>query len=306
MEKNYRLIIEDFGVLLADCIKDRVGDEVSVEYRAITKNNGVRHHAVLIRREGTNISPTIYIDSCYGRYLEGVTIETLVSEVIDIYNNCLTDKDIDVSFFMDFAKVSEHLAFRAVNYEKNKEELEKVPYRKFEDLAFVPVCVLNNFEEQSGSVVINHQHLKIWEISEDELWENVYEHAQENYPVTITGIEKFVSDRTGIDIGEVESDILVISNESLCFGASAVFFPGVMQKITGKMKSDALILPSSVHETIVLPSSGNLELDYNFIDMVKEVNATTLADEEILSDNVYYYNAKEDTFAAVGSLLSAK
>ena len=79
-----------------------------------------------------------------------------------------------------------------------------------------------------------------------------------------------------------------------------------MQSIARKLNSDVLILPSSVHETIVLPSSGNLELDYSFIEMVKEVNMTTLASEEILSDNVYYYNVKEDSFAAVGSLMSVK
>ncbi len=306
MEKNYRLIMEDFGVLLADSIKDRVGDEVSVEYTPVTKNNGVKHHAVLFRKEGTKISPTIYIDSCYDRYLGGETIDNLASEVINIYNDCLTDKDIDVSFFMDFSQVCEHLAFRAINYEKNKKQLENVPYRKFEDLAFIPICVLNNFEDQSGTVVINRQHLKIWEISEDELWENVYEHAGENYPASITGIEKYISDRTGIDIGEVDSKVLVVSNEDLCYGAAEIFFPGVMPDIAKKLKSDVLILPSSVHETIVLPSSGDLGLDYSFIDMVKEVNLTTLASEEVLSDNVYYYNAKEDSFAAVGSLLSAK
>ncbi len=302
MEKNFCLEIEDFGVLVADSIKDKLGDEVSVEYRPVTKNNGVIHHAVLIRREGENISPTIYIDYFYDQYKTGMAMGPLVDKVIETYRESMSDKDIDVSFFMDFAKVSEHLAFRAVNYEKNKEELDKVPYKRFEDLAFVPVCVVDNLIGQSGTVVINNIHLKLWEISEDELWENVYEHAEENFPVVIKKIEEFVSSRTGIRIEDGGANIFVISNSSLCYGASSAFFPGVMQKIAKEMKTDVLIIPSSVHETIALPSSGNLEMDRRLIDMVKEVNETTLASEEILSDNVYYYNAGEDSIASINSL----
>ena len=52
-------------------------------------------------------------------------------------------------------------------------------------------------------------------------------------------------------------------------------------------------MPSSIHETILLPATGDMDVDY-LIDMVRSVNATEVSPEEILSDNVYKYFADED------------
>ena len=297
--------IEDFCIVIADSIKDALGDEVSVEYRPVVKNNGVIYHAVLIRKKDENVSPTIYLDSFYMEYRKGAVIEYLVKEVISVYKKSICESDIDVSFFGDFAKVSEHLAFKVMNYEKNKKELTKVPIKRFEDLALVPICVVDDFMKRSGSVVINKQHLDMWEVSEEELWENVDEYAEKNFPVMVKGIEEFVSMRTGISLEEMIPTIFVVSNKSLCNGASAIFFPGVLEKIAETMHSDVLILPSSIHETIAVPSCGNIEMDSHLIDMVKEVNRTTLASEEILSDSVYFYNAQEN-IVNIESLVSRK
>ena len=95
----------------------------------------------------------------------------------------------------------------------------------------------------------------------------------------------------------------MVSNKSLCYGAATVFFPGVLKQLSEKLRGDVLIIPSSVHETIILGSSGCLEMDSHLIDIVKEVNETTLSSEEILSDNVYYYSAKEDKVESIKTML---
>ena len=64
--------------------------------------------------------------------------------------------------------------------------------------------------------------------------------------------------------------------------------------ISEKLGSDLIIIPSSVHETIVMPSylaGGN---EYTLGKMIGEVNESVVSDEEILSDNAYYYSAEDE------------
>ena len=60
------------------------------------------------------------------------------------------------------------------------------------------------------------------------------------------------------------------------------------------MNSNLLVIPSSVHETIVLPyEESNMDSAFLFA-MVKEVNTTVISSADVLSDNVYYYDMKAD------------
>ena len=303
MEKANLLEFEVFCKVLEERLRGVLGSEADVEYTKITKNNGVVYNAILVRRHGENVSPTIYLEQFYKTYQNGAGFDKVVDEFVEIYRESLHNTDFDVSFFMDFSRVSEHLSFRVVNYKKNKSRLDNVPIRRCEDLAFVPLCVIDDIKDQTGTIVINNQHLDLWEVSEEELWENVYENAEKNAPLVVKGIEEFVSLRTGIRIDEMIPNIYVVSNKSLCYGAATVFFPGVLKQLSEKLRGDVLIIPSSVHETIILGSSGCLEMDSHLIDIVKEVNETTLSSEEILSDNVYYYSAKEDKVESIKTML---
>ena len=76
-------------------------------------------------------------------------------------------------------------------------------------------------------------------------------------------------------------------------GACILLYDGVLKKFAEKIGSDFYILPSSVHEVIFVPANGDMDARY-LIQMVKEVNATEVAPDEVLSDNVYIYHADKD------------
>ena len=73
------------------------------------------------------------------------------------------------------------------------------------------------------------------------------------------------------------------------YGAAALLYPGCLEGIGMYLKDNYYILPSSVHEVIVVaekdsPGSGRLG------SMVREVNATQMEEEDILSNQIYYYD----------------
>ena len=67
-----------------------------------------------------------------------------------------------------------------------------------------------------------------------------------------------------------------------------------LKEFADRTGADFYILPSSIHETLLIPVADNMELDY-LTSMVREVNATQVTPEEQLSDNVYIYRRATDS-----------
>lgn len=81
----------------------------------------------------------------------------------------------------------------------------------------------------------------------------------------------------------------VLSNTKRLHGAVCMLYPGVLKEMADRMGGDFFILPSSVHETILLPDAGE-GLNGALRQMIREVNSTKVAPEEVLSDTLYRYD----------------
>lgn len=299
--------IKEFGMEMEMNVKKALGSGYEVKYTEVQKNNAVMYHAISIRKCGQNIAPTIYIDSMFECYNSGSLMNNLVREVVNTYNMNAPKGSEGVEFYQDFSMVAERLCFKVINYEKNRDKLRDVPYKRALDLALVPLCRYRSEGIGDGVITIQNAHLKLWEITKDELWENVFENAQKNAPARITGlfelIEKITGQRCSFDeLGEMSgaSGMYVITNEQGMYGASAAFYPEVLRSLADDMETNLYIIPSSVHEVIILPDP-NLCMDIDSIRaMINEVNETTVRDEDVLSDNLYGYDRESDRIFVVG------
>lgn len=92
-----------------------------------------------------------------------------------------------------------------------------------------------------------------------------------------------------------QNPMTVVTNERTVNGASALFYPGMLDQIGQSMKGDYFILPSSINEVIVVPDDGSLG-PRELKEMVNEINHTQVAPEERLTDEVYHYDTKERVF----------
>ncbi|SFP60744.1 hypothetical protein SAMN04487928_104140 [Butyrivibrio proteoclasticus] len=282
--------ILEFGRIMTEEVKDALGNAVDVEFKEITKNNGVVNHALIIRKQTENVAPTIYIDNLYDKFMDGMITMSIVNEIVEMYNQYAPGKNIDVSFFTDFSKVAGLLAFKVVNYYKNEEILRDIPHKKFADLAMVPFCLVQDEIFGRGLITIKNEHLSEWEVSADELWENVYENAPKILPLSFCNMDEYVPALREMQTAGTLPEMFVLSNSSKINGAGAFLYPGAMEAISKALKSNLIIIPSSVHEVIVLPSEKMVVDPHYLYKMVKEVNCTVVEDGEVLSDNVYYYD----------------
>ena len=298
--------IKEFGRVMAREVSDKLGEDFVVESTEVLKNNGVMYHALTIRKEGQSIAPTIYIDHMLEQYNKGTMLMSLVDDVVGMYRQFEPGEDTKVDFFDDFSVVSEHLFFKAVNYKKNRKKLENVPIKRVLDLALVPLVLFKHPRLGSGTIMIENSHLDIWEITSEELWENVIDNAPSFQPLKMKGIMDVLEKMAGpaAHLDEVPDElcgIYVVSNREDCLGAATIFYPGVLKGLSEDFESDLYIIPSSIHECLVIPDSFcGLDVE-NLREMIHEVNVTTVADEEILSDNLYRYDREEDRLYIVGN-----
>ena len=87
----------------------------------------------------------------------------------------------------------------------------------------------------------------------------------------------------------------VVTNQQRIDGAGALFYPEVMDNLGELLGQDYFILPSSIHEMLVLPDNGEVSAD-ELRMMVTEVNATQVAPAERLTNDVYHFDTKEHVF----------
>lgn len=281
-------------------VESRYDSNVSVTLNHVMKNNGTELDGITIMEKDKNIAPTIYINSFYDRYREGVSLKAVVSEIIRIYNQNKNSININADYFENYENVRKTIVYKLVNYQKNKKLLEDVPYKRVLDLAVVFYCLIEQRKGVSATALIHNEHLRIWNVTEDE----IYNDALKNTPVLLAGsivpMSKILSEIVGTAPADNDEkvceytgeDILyVLTNSSRVNGAACILYDNLLKKFANDVHSDLYILPSSVHEVIIVPKKNAFDKS-ELADMVREVNEQGVSQDEILSDNVYEYNRK--------------
>ena len=268
-----------------------------IQLRKLLKNNNLQLDGLVISEDECNIAPTIYLNYYYEKYLEGTSIEDVTAEIMQCYLQHRVENDIDTSFFTDYECAKHNIIYKLINYEKNKELLSTIPYIPYLDLAIVFCCIVDITDEGNSSILIHNDHLIYWNVSPDELLAlatintpRLLHYELKDMRDIIEELLPLEADELLDDTGlESSSGMFVLTNHQRLNGACCILYQNLLQEFSHKINSDLFILPSSVHEVLLIPAtlaSSRQELS----DMVHDVNTTKVAEEEILSDHVYYYS----------------
>lgn len=277
-------------------IKEHVISQVSPAHKVIIqpviKNNGTIYDGLIILDPILNISPTIYLNPYYHRYLNGVSLEDICDDILSTYHEHLPKIDFDISLFKDFSKAKENIIMKLVSYSRNEELLQDIPYIRFYDLAIIFAVGVTNFMDEFATILIHNQHLSLWNT-----------HLEELYSIALKNTPKLLSHRfnpmkellkpfadSSISI-PLEFQMYVLTNRIKVHGATCITYPGLLKQLADIFEDNLIIIPSSIHEVLIIPESTTPKeytiQDYN--DMIEEVNETQLTDDEILSDHAYIY-----------------
>lgn len=288
---------EDFVCFVQAEMKERMGKEVHTELHQIMKNNSVTLDGLSIYETDRSIAPTIYLNEFYEEYRKGMTMPEIMECIQSIYQRSKVRSSFNTDFYMDFSQVKEHLACKLINREKNRELLEKVPYVPFLDLAIVFYYKLVDSEMGNGTILVYDSHRQHWGITKEELFQIARKNTRKLLPEEFLDIRSILESagekEDGADAektaeSEAKIPMFVVTNQENYFGAVHIIFDSLLEEAGKRLKEDFWILPSSIHECILVPASVQMKKE-DLEAMVRQVNEKEVAPEDYLSDSVYFY-----------------
>lgn len=280
---------EEFTQELVNKLESQL-DDVMITTQDVIKNNGLKLCGLQIKND-KNIAPVIYIDDFYEQYNSGKSIDRICEDIKAAYFQHQPMNDFDASKITKFDDIKTEIVYELINFEKNSKLLQTIPYIPFLDLAIVFKIALSEFENVVGTILIHNSLLEMWGIGLDELYTYAKENTYKIYGSDFMNMSECLSAMLDEDIVEqlaYELPMYILTNCRKVNGASCILYDGLLDNISMRLQDDLCIIPSSVHECIIMPVSC---INPNEIkETVKFINGTELAVHEILSDNIYFYS----------------
>jgi len=255
------------------------------------RNNGVRNTGCCIRRTGSDISSVFCLEECYRAVQEGEEIGSVARRMLTEARSSLPAEEFQPGMLEDYDHIRGRLALKLIGTQHNQQLLKEVPYVKMEDMALVCYFFVGQGGEGYGTVLIHNHHIKTWGVSRDRLMQDAWASMKQLLPARIRGITEVlgIPPREGIAGEQDAEDMYVISNRQDYLGAVCVLYPGVLKSFASSRNCNLYVLPSSIHEMILVPEEPGM--DYTALeDIVRDINQTEVAPEEVLTDSVYYFD----------------
>ena len=284
---------EEFTEKIAGMVKSRLGS-AEIHVRNVTKNNGIHLTGLAIQEEGCNISPCIYLEGFYSEYENGdKDLEAIAGEIISIHCRNRAIHNFDVSMFTDYRRICPMLRGRLINTERNAEFLKDVPHREVFDLSLVYyVEIPHPGRQDAGSILVQDGHMQLWEVKEQELYHQTMKNMEETDRASILNMADIFADMPGFlpgNLPEEDVPMYILTNQRRWNGAVQMLNKKALEDVGVLFAADYYILPSSIHETILVPAWEQTGTARDLVQIVQEVNHTEVLPEEILSSHVYRY-----------------
>lgn len=300
---------EEFAKEAAEKIKDYLPEKYAdseVELQSVQKNNEAVT-GLLITSPEFNLCPNIYLESFFEAYEAGKDMSAILEEIAAVRIAHEAERPFDVTDIVDYEKAKGKIVPRVVGLEGNEEMLKNRPYQQMADLAVTYSILLGEDKNGAMSAVVSNSLMEGWGVTQEEIHKAALFNMDYLTPATITPMHEIMREiMLPSLIEECDGDLeradmmlalaippeemmYVVTNEQKTNGAAVFLSENAMDMIAGEVGKDFYILPSSIHELIVVPDNGAIDLA-QLEDMVRDVNATQVAPMDRLSDHVYRYD----------------
>lgn len=268
----------EFVSIIGEQVKTELGKDIRLE-----KVNKIgQSYTGLVVETGEGVAwPCFNMDAFYEDYLNNQKLDEVMQE---IKKTCLEKKSIGFELLDDYSKAKHNLYVRLSGAEKVP---ANVPFRSIADMAMTCHVMLGNAgDEYLASVTVNNDLLGKWGVTKEDLFREALETSARLNPPALMALSDFM-ELPG------DTDMIILSSKTGRFGASVICYPGVLDSVATEMDGDYYLLPSSVHEMIVLPVTEDGDTS-GLWAMVKDVNhSNVIRADDVLTDSVYRYYAAD-------------
>ena len=289
------------------------GGEVIVSEN--TKEGGKKLTGITVRLKGAYAAPLVYLDGYFKNFKNGMyaSKEVLMCAISDAYLDALgMIPDINPEDFSTKENVKDRLRLRLVNAEKNADWLqEQVHLSLGEGLALVVCIDLGKKNGARREVRFTKDTVEHLNYPEADVIFDAWNNTTKNHPAMLVDMENIMLELIGARMIEPGDNLLshspkpdavppmmVLTNRSRYEGAVTICYPGMPEQISRVVGGSFYVLPSSIHELIIIPDNKAVS-PQALANMVRMVNTTQVKPEEQLGDEPLYYDAAKNRLSVV-------
>lgn len=298
---------EQFFDEVLEAVKNQIPqvlrDEIEVSVREVIKTNDEVLHGISVMLPDTNCAPTIYLEECYEDYMNGMQIDEIAENIIGTSIAAYKNAPSIEEFALEYEDIQDKLTVQVVDGDMNKGRLKDLIYQPVGNgFVAIPYIVVREDEHGRMMAAVTKPMAKEMEYDVDKLLETAFLNtAERNEPVFLgMGGMLFGEDRPEVvnpmkDGFAVDNNLgmYVLTNTSQQNGASVLFYPDMQKRIGEVLDKNYYVLPSSLHEVIIVPEGTGPTLK-ELQAMVKDANRTVVDSKEVLSDKVLFYDRERD------------
>ena len=284
--------------LVSKEVEDRGLEGISMKLTTVESPDGMTDR-LMVSVDDSKMSMAFRLKEIYQSVEDGEDIDHAVYKMVNTIEDNISfvkEKEQDVkSFISDYEKVKDNTYLRLIP--GDSPILKSTPHRMIEDMALVVNVHLDSFSDEHGKscVVVTKPLMEMYGIDETQLFADAEKNSLANEPMVFKPLLDMVKDLISNEDIPNPEDVGIVTyiatNQSGFQGAAVAGYPDFCEKAAEAIGGSFYMLPSSVHEFILIKDDGTPKAkDLN--RMIKNVNETVLEPRDILSAQCYHYDAK--------------
>ena len=275
------------------------GMDCKVTTAEIEKLQNQSYRGIQVWSGKDEISTSLNLTPYWERMETGSSYQLVIGEIVlEILSLLEEIPSLELGIPRTYEEIKNRLIFQIVSSEDNREMLSHLPHMELEDMSAVLRVDLGAYPDATTTALATSEMIAYYGVTEKQMFDDAFKAAPLTHPAVVKRLDLLLNELSDGMFPEDENEgnpLYVISTESECYGAAVILYPGFLEKTADRLASDFFLLPSSLHEMILIKDDGNLKAE-ELIQMVKEINASEVRAEDKLTDSVYHYNRKKQQF----------
>ncbi len=307
---------KEIGTGIREFLPPNLRDK-KIKVEKLNKLNRPEVHSLVVfdnQPDEPAMAPNVYLEEFYDKYQSGMKMEDVMEAVAQksVEVHSIPDQELkdsvkelaDNAANWDYMK--ERVILSPVGVDMNRAMLANIPHRTMGDIAGIYRIYVGENDLGRGYITVNNDMMGRWGVTEADLNQAAVENSMSVQPSRLMSLSAVMSEMAGA-MGmddpvalpeEPGQGLYVLTNKSKQMGAATIFYPDVADKIEALFPNGCYVIPSSIHE-LLLTSKDTLPPE-DIAAMVREINNTQVATEDLLSYQVHEYDPKTRTIGLVG------
>ena len=272
---------------------------VQIGIRDVEKVQGESYRGISFKNGDSPVEGNLNMQNAFHLYEHGRPYKDILQETEQaIIRQVDRMPQFDLGTMADYRAMKPKLMTELIPQKGNEEKLAEVPHEKVEDLALIYRLDLGESSNGRMTSIVTNQMMEQYGITQEQLHQDAVENAAILHPASLRSMREVMASMMGMEPDPPmpgEPELMVATTQDAYMGASVIQYPGFMDMAAEKIDGDFFVLPSSIHEVLLLPDDG--KADYHELEaMVQTINANEVAPADRLSDNVYHYDKTDRVF----------